>query len=117
MVVNSRLPVYKITYGDGFGDIVTGLFSRIAPNILPIGKELASKAIGVLGKTVLDEGSSRVINIAKEKIASMIRKPQPLEPVVLPTTDEMPEHISNQINKIINDRMKKKSGSGLKIAK
>jgi len=52
-VVNSRLPVYKLTYGNGLGDFVTGLFTRIAPKILPIGKELASKAIGIIGKTAV----------------------------------------------------------------
>jgi len=73
-VVNSRLPVYKLTYGDGFGDVVTGLFTRIAPKILPIGKELASKAIGVVGKSAATEAVIRAFNAAKETIASLMRE-------------------------------------------
>ena len=37
-VVNSRLPVYKLTYGNGLGDVVTRLFTRIAPKIIAVGK-------------------------------------------------------------------------------
>jgi hypothetical protein len=38
--INSRLPVYKTTYGDGLGDVVQGLFRRIAPKAIPIAKQL-----------------------------------------------------------------------------
>ena len=75
-VVNSRLPVYKVIYGDGIGDIITGLFTRIAPKILPIGKELASKAIGAIrditgtaiGNTIVETFSA-----AMEKLMSLVR--------------------------------------------
>ena len=74
-VVNSRLPVYKITYGNGFGD-VTGLFTRVAPKILPICKEIASKAIGVLGNKIGTEVGNIAVgafDAAKEKLMSLAR--------------------------------------------
>jgi len=113
-VVNSRLPVYKLTYGDGLGEVVTGLFSRVAPKLLPLGKELASKAIGTLGKTVIDEGSTRLINAAKNKLAEIIRE-RPAKPVVLPSTADIPAGTVRQINKIVNQRIREITGSGLKL--
>ena len=69
-VVNSRLPVYKITYGDGLGDVITGLFTRIAPKILPIGKELASKAIGIVSNTAAKDAVLHAYGMAKQRIES-----------------------------------------------
>ena len=71
-VINSRLPVYKLTYGNGLGDVVTGLFTRIAPKILPIGKELASKAIGVIADTAAKDAGMYLYNAAKDRLSSLI---------------------------------------------
>ena len=62
-VVNLRLPVYKVTYGNGLGDVVTGLFTRIAPKILPIGKEVAAKAIGVIKEKLADNIGTSEFNV------------------------------------------------------
>lgn len=110
-VVNSRLPVYKVTYGDGLGDVVSGLFTRIAPKILPIGKELASKAIGVLKDKVADAAGTGVFNLAKNKILSLIKGKKPLK---LQSTKEMPSEIGNEINDLAKKRLAEIVGSGLK---
>ncbi len=52
-VINSRLPVYKAIYGDGLGDVIQGLFRRIAPKAIPIAKQLGMKAIDVVREKVL----------------------------------------------------------------
>ena len=121
-VINSRLPVYKLTYGDGLGDVVTGLFTRIAPKILPIGKELASKAIGVITDTAAKDTGTYLYNVAKGKLASLVKskKFQPKKPtnsnkVVLPSTDEMPTDIANEINSLAKQKLKM-VGSGLKLS-
>ena len=72
-VVNSRLSIYKVTFGDGLGDVVSGLFTRIAPKILPIGKERASKTIGVLKDKLTDNIGTSVFNVAKDKILSILK--------------------------------------------
>ena len=76
-VVNLRLPVYKVVYGDGIGDVITGLFTRIALKILPIGKELASKTIGVVRDRVGTAIGNKIVDTfsaAKEKLMSLVRK-------------------------------------------
>ena len=47
-VENSRLPLYKITNGDGQGNVVQGLFRSIAPKAILIAKQLGMKAIDVV---------------------------------------------------------------------
>ena len=73
-VVNSRLPVYTVTYGDRLGDVVTGLFTRIAPKMLPIGEEVALKTIGLLRHKIADNIGTGVFNVAKDKLTSLIKK-------------------------------------------
>ncbi len=48
--INSRIPIYRATYGDGLGHVVQGLFRRIAPKAVPIAKHLGMKAIDVRKK-------------------------------------------------------------------
>jgi len=113
-VVNSRLPVSKVVYGDGIGDVITGLFTRVAPKILPIGKKIASKAIGVvrdrvgtaIGNTIVDTFSA-----AKEKLMSLLRG---TKPVKLQSTDQMPPKIGSAINKVARQRLRLIAGCGIK---
>ncbi len=46
--INSRIPIYRATYGDGLGDIVQVFFRRIAPKAIPIAKQIGMKAIDVV---------------------------------------------------------------------
>ena len=111
-VINSRLPVYKLTYGDGLGDTVTSLLTRIVPKILPIGKELASKAIGVIGDTAAKDAGGYLYNFAKKFHTKK-------KPVVLPATDEMPRDIADEINTLARKKlamMTSSTGSGLKLS-
>jgi hypothetical protein len=110
-----------LTYGNGLGDVVTGLFTRIAPKILPVGKELASKAIGVIGKSAAIGAGIRAFKAAKNKIASLIRrektpKKSPDEPVNLPSTADMPPKVANEINKMAKDKLNTIVGYGLKLS-
>ena len=70
-VINSRLPVYKLTYGDGFSDTIKSLFTRVAPKILPIGKELASNAIGVIVDSAAKDTGTYLYNLARNKLSSL----------------------------------------------
>ena len=117
-VVNSRLPVYKLTYGNGIGDVVTGLFTRIAPKMLPVAKELASKAIGVMGKVAAVKTASHAFRAAKDKIMSLIRgkKPQARQHVELPSTADMPTKTANEINKMAENKLNTIVGMGLKLS-
>ena len=55
--------MYKLTCGNNIGDIATGLFSRIALKILLVGKETASKALGVLDDNIGLEVGSRASDL------------------------------------------------------
>jgi hypothetical protein len=66
-VVNSRLPVYEITYGDGLGDVVRGLFTRIAPKAMPIAKQLSMKAIDV----IRDKAPSTISDLAGKAFSAV----------------------------------------------
>jgi len=75
-VVNSRLPIYKAYYGNGFGSTIAGLFTRMAPTVAPLAKQLGMKAIDV----IRDKGISAVGNLAgksfsaaKNKITSLVK--------------------------------------------
>ena len=115
-VINSRLPVYQLTYGDGFGDTVTSLFTRIAPKILPVGKELASKAIGVIRDTAAIDTGKYLYNAAKDRLSSLFSSKKKIPPkVVLPATDEMPRDVANEINALARQKFKS-YGSGLKLS-
>ena len=116
-VVNSRLPVYKMTYGNGLGDVVTGLFTRIAPKVLPVAKELASKAIGTIGRTAAVEAATHAFRAAKDKIMSLIRGTKPSsQHVKLPSTTDMPPKVANEINKMAENKLNTIVGMGLKLS-
>ena len=59
-MVNSRLSVYRAYYGDGFGSTIAGLFTRMAPKVATIAKQLSIKAIDV----IRDKGISAVRDLA-----------------------------------------------------
>jgi len=62
-VVNSRLPVYRAYYGDGLGNTIAGLFTRIAPKVASLVKQL-----GVIGDL-----AGKVFSFAKDKITSLVK--------------------------------------------
>ena len=39
-------------YWDGFGSLMKGLFTQIAPNAIPLAKQLSMKAMGLIGENV-----------------------------------------------------------------
>jgi hypothetical protein len=105
-VVNSRLPVYRAYYGDGFGSTIAGLFTRMAPKVAPLAKQLSMKAFDV----IRDKGISAVGNLAgkaftaaKDKITSLVRRKK--QPVVLPSTTVMPAKISKAINSAVEEKL------------
>ena len=76
-VVNSRLPVYRTYYGDGLGSTIAGLFTRMAPKVAPIAKQLSMKAIDVIrDKAVGAVGdlARKAFSAAKNKIISLARR-------------------------------------------
>jgi hypothetical protein len=106
-VINSRLPVYKTTYGDGLGDVVQGLFRRIVPKAILIAKQLGMKAVDVFrekGIGAVGNLASKALSVIKDSIARLIRrKPQP--PVKLPSTEVMPANTSKIINQAVNQKL------------
>ena len=105
-VINSRLPVYKTTYGDGLGDVVQGLFRRIAPKAIPIAKQLGMKAIDVVREIsigAVGDVAIKAFSGIKDRLARLIRrKPQPVK---LPSTEVMPANISKIINQAANQKL------------
>ena len=99
-VVNySRLPVYKAYYGDGFGSTIAGLFTRMAPNVAPLAKQLEMKAIDVIrdkGINTVGDLAGKAFSAAKNKLMSLVRMKQP---AVLSSTTVMPAKVSKAINK------------------
>ena len=79
-VVNSRLPVYRAYYtwyGDGFGSTIAGLFTRMAPKVAPLAKQLGMKAIDVIrdkGINAVGNLARKAFSAAKYKITSLVRK-------------------------------------------
>ncbi len=70
-VVNSRLPVYRAYYGDGFGSTIAGLFTRMAPKVAPLVKQLGMKAIYVIrdkGINAVGNLAGKAFSAAKDKI-------------------------------------------------
>ncbi|KAK3592175.1 hypothetical protein CHS0354_031429 [Potamilus streckersoni] len=108
-VVNSRLPVYKAYYGDGLGNIMAGLFTRIAPKVAPIAKQLAMKAIDVIrnkGINAVGDLAGTAFSTAKNRITSLVksrfgRKPPP----PLPSTTMMPANVSKVINNAVEQKL------------
>ena len=75
-VVNSRLPVYKAYYGDGFGSTIAGLFTRMAPKVAPLAKQLGMKAIDVIrdkGISAVGDLAGKAFSAAKNKITSLVK--------------------------------------------
>ncbi len=69
-VVNSRLPVYRVYYGDGFGSTIAGLFTIMAPKVTPLAKQLGMKAIDVIrdkGISAVGDLAGKVFSAAKDK--------------------------------------------------
>ena len=99
-----------MVYGYGIGDVITGLFTRIAPKILPIGKEIASNAIGALGDKI-GSTAADVFGAAKEKLVSLVQRKKPVK---LSSTDQMPSDIGKEINELAKQNVGAIAGSGLK---
>lgn len=105
-VVNSRLPVYRVWYGDGLGDTIAGLFARMAPKVAPLAKQLSMKAIDVLrekGIGAIGNLAGKALSAAKDKIVSLVRR-QRQKPTPLRSTTVMPKSVAN----VINDAVEKK---------
>jgi len=105
-VVNSRLPVYKAFYGDGFGNLIAGLFTRMAPKVAPLAKQLGMKAIDVIrdkGLGVVGDLAGKAFSAAKNKIASLVRRKK--QPIVLPSTAMMPANVSKIINNAVERKL------------
>ena len=104
-VVNSRLPVYRAYYGDGLGNTIAGLFTRMAPKVAPIAKQLGMKAIDVIrdkGISAVGDLATRAFSAAKNKIISLVRRKKP---AVLPSTTVMPASVSKEINKAVEQKL------------
>ena len=74
-VVNSRLPVYRSYYGDGFGSTIAGLFTRMAPKVAPLANQLGMKANDVIRDTGINAVGSlatKALSAAKDKITSLV---------------------------------------------
>jgi len=113
-VVNSRLPVYKTFYGDGFGNLIEGLFTRAAPKIMPLAKQMSMRAIDV----IRDKGISAIGNLAgktfstvKDKIISLAKSSRfgsrrpPQKQASLPSTTVMPANVSKMINNVVQQKL------------
>ena len=87
-VVGARHPIYKMCYGDGFGSLMKGLFTKIAPKIIPLAKQLGMKAMGLIGEKVakpIGDLISSAASSIKDRIVKLIHKPKSSR-VVLPIT-------------------------------
>ena len=107
--INSRIPIYRLTYADGLGDIVQGLFRGIAPKAIPIAKQLGMKAIDVVrekGIGVAGNVASKAFSAIKDRLAQLIRRPQARSQMdKLPSTELMPANISKKINQVANQKL------------
>jgi hypothetical protein len=107
-VVNSRLPVYKVYYGDGLGNIIAGLFTRMAPKVAPMAKQLGMKAIDIIrdkGLGAVGDLAGRAFSTARDKIVSLAKSRFGKKPVVLPSTAVMPANISKAINNVVKEKL------------
>ena len=115
-VVNSRLPVYIAYYGDGFSNIIARLFTRMAPKVASLVKQLGMKAIDVIrdkGISAVGNLAGKAFSAAKDKISSLVksrgfsrRKKQPL-----PSTTVMPAKISKAINNAVEEKLESLTSS------
>ena len=108
-VVNSRLPVYRAYYGDGLGNIIAGLFTRMAPKVAPIAKQLSMKAIDVIrdkGISAVGDLAGKAFSAAKDKLVSLVnRKRFSKKPTPLPSTTVMPASVSKVINSAVEQKL------------
>ena len=109
-VVNSRLPVYRAWYGDGLGSTIAGLFTRMAPKVAPLAKQLSMKAIDVIrdkGISAIGNLAGKAFSTAKDKIMSLVRKKPPhvTTSPMLPSTTVMPAKISKAINSAVEKKL------------
>ena len=110
-VVNSRLPVYRAWYGDGLGSTIAGLFTRMAPKVAPLAKQLGMKAIDIIrdkGISAVGNLASKAFSAAKDKITSLLRRnkqPGMASLLVLPSTTVMPAKISKAINNAAEEKL------------
>jgi len=80
-VVNSRLPVYKAYYGNGLGSTIAGFcccffYTRIAPKVAPLIKQLGMKAIDIIhdkGISAVGDLAGKAFSAAKNKITSLVK--------------------------------------------
>ena len=113
-VVNSRLPVYKAYYGDGLGNTIAGLFTRMAPKVAPLAKQLGMKAIDVIrdkGISVVGDLAGKAFSTAKDKIMSLVRKRKPGKSTPLPSTAVMPANVSKIINEAVQQKLESLANS------
>ena len=106
-VVNSRLPMYSAYYGDGLGTNIVGLFTRMAPKVAPLAKQLGMKAIDVIrdkGISAVGDLAGKAFSAAKDKIVSLV-KSRRKKPVVLPSTTVMPASVSKVINNAVEQKL------------
>ena len=107
-VVNSRLPVYRAWYGDGLGNTIAGLFTRMAPKVAPIAKQLSMKAFDVIkekGISAVGNLAAKAFSAAKDKIASLVKSRRRKQPVILPSTTLMPASVSKAINAAVEEKL------------
>ena len=110
-VVNSRLPVYRAFYGDGFGNVLAGLFTRMAPKVAPFAKQLGMKAIDVIrdkGLGAIGNLAGKAFSTATDRIASLSRRvfsrKKPTK-VDMPSTAVMPASVSKEINRAVEQKL------------
>ena len=117
-VVNSRMPVWRAYYGDGLGNTIMGLFSRMAPKVAPFAKQVGMKAIDVIrdsGLGALGNLAGKAFSTATDRISALSRKifqrkkPTPAKlaksELAMPSTAVMPANISKEINNAVVQKL------------
>ena len=118
-VIRSRLPVYRAWYGDGLGSTIAGLFTRMAPKIAPLAKQLGMKAMDVIrdkGPAAVGNLASKAFTAAKDKIMSLVRRrkqPGMTKSLVLPSTAAMPAATRKEINNAVQEKLASLATSSL----
>ena len=109
-VVNSRLPVYKAYYGDGLGNIIAGLFTRMAPKVAPFAKQVGMKAIDIIrdkGLGAVGDLTGKAFTTAKDKIISLVksRRRPTLQQMALPSTAAMPTNVNKAVTNAVVQKL------------
>jgi hypothetical protein len=92
-------------YGDRLGSLMKGLFTKIAPKVIPMAKQLGMKSLGVIGGKVgspLGDLAGGIVTAVKDRILRLIN-PKPT-PVILPVTRDMPPSIAKTVNNAVNKK-------------